>query len=141
MRYIIILILGMISMGQSFAQGNTIKPYAYGKNGMEYIVRYQSGHTVIVSTFHARADLVEPISKAMFQYFTQNKPISGAWITLEVEGAKVSGSCIIKEIDRLTSVEFHYDTVVRSNGITEVYRPVRPELPTSTAQSAIAIEE
>lgn len=77
----------------------------------------------------------------MFQYFTQNKPISGAWITLEVDVAKVSRSCIIKEIDRLTALEFYYDTVVRSNGITEVYRPVRPELPTSTAQSAIAIEE
>jgi hypothetical protein len=78
MRYIIILILGMMSMGQSFAQGNSIKPYAYSKNGMEYIIRYQSGHTVIVSTFHARAGLVESISKAMVQYFTQNKPSSGA---------------------------------------------------------------
>lgn len=53
MRYIIILLMEMMSMRQSFAQWNRIKPYAYGKSGMEYIVCYQSCHTIIVRIFHA----------------------------------------------------------------------------------------
>lgn len=122
------------------AQNQVTVPYNYGKNGMEYIVKYKSGMTIIVSTFNSRPDLIEPISIAMFDYYKENKPKSGTRIQLRTSGALVNGTCKITCIEQLTSIEFHYESVERDNGITEVY--VNPgKSPPTLSQTAIAVEE
>ncbi|MEN9336530.1 MAG: hypothetical protein RLZZ500_1517 [Bacteroidota bacterium] len=122
------------------AQSKEILPYNYGKNGMEYIVKYKSGKTVIVSTFNSRPDLIAPISIAMFDYYIENQPKSGQRIQLRANGALVNGTCKITSIEKLTSIEFHYESVERENGITEVYVNPEKSHPT-TSQTAVAVEE
>lgn len=122
------------------AQSQVTVPYHYGKNGMEYIVKYKSGRTVIVSTFNSRPDLIEPISIAMFDYYKENHPKSGSRIQLRTEGALVYGTCKITSIQNLTSIEFHYESVERETGITEVYVDPKVTQP-SLSQTAIAVEE
>lgn len=122
------------------AQTQVTLPYNYGKNGMEYIVKYKSGLTIIVSTFNSRPDLIEPISIAMFDYYKEKRPESGARIQLHSNGVLVNGTCKITSVEKLTSIEFYYESVERENGITEVYVNPNQSQPT-LSQTAIAVEE
>lgn len=55
-------------------------------------------------------------------------------------GVLVNGTCKITSVEKLTSIEFYYESVERENGITEVYVNPNQSQPT-LSQTAIAVEE
>jgi hypothetical protein len=108
-----------------------VEPYQYGKNGMEYIVKSNSGKMVVVSTFNSRPTIIEEVAEKMYIYFRDKTPNDGDKITLLTKNAIVKGTCYIKTKDHLTSVEFYYESVEWDNGITEVYH--NPDVPVTSA--------
>lgn len=98
-----------------------IEEYHYGKNGIEYIAKSNSGKTIIISTFNSRPTINNEVAINLFNYFREKAPKNGDKITILVSDAAVNGTCEIKVKDNLTSVEFYYETVEWKNGLTEVY--------------------
>jgi hypothetical protein len=120
MRKIIFILL--LSSYYSFGQNiKKVEQYNYGKNGIEYIAKSKSGKTIIVSTFNSRPTIKDEVAVNVFNYFREKAPKDGDKITILANEAVVNGTCYIKVKDKLTSVEFHYETVEWNNGITEVY--------------------
>jgi len=113
-----------------FKKGRTIQLW---KNGIEYIAKSKSGKTIIVSTFNSRPTIKDEVAVNVFNYFREKAPQDGDKITILANGAVVKGTCYIKVKDKLTSVEFHYETVEWNNGLTEVYTN-----PNSTNTTSIA---
>lgn len=138
-KFILTFFLAILASSFSYSQEKKFSSYQYGKNGIDYIITYESGNMIVVSTFNARVDLIDPVAKAMFYYYTQHKPKSGDLVSLQVDGAKVTGTCKVWESENLTSVEFHYETIMRDNGITELYKS--PLLKSTFTQTATANED
>ena len=132
MRKIILILL--LSTYCTYAQSSKkVEPYNYGKNGIEYIAKSKSGKTIIVSTFNSRPTIKDEVAVNVFNYFREKAPHDGDKLTILASGAVVKGTCYIKVKDKLTSVEFHYETVEWNTGLTEVY--INPISTTSIANN------
>jgi hypothetical protein len=134
MRKIIFILL--LSTYCTYAQSSKkVEQYNYGKNGIEYIAKSKSGKTIIVSTFNSRPTIKDEVAVNVFNYFREKSPQDGDKITILASGAVVKGTCYIKVKDKLTSVEFHYETVEWNTGLTEVYTNPNPTTTTSIANN------
>jgi hypothetical protein len=133
MRKIIFILLSTYC---TYAQSSKkVEQYNYGKNGIEYIAKSKSGKTIIVSTFNSRPTIKDEVAVNVFNYFREKLPQDGDKITILASGAVVKGTCYIKVKDKLTSVEFHYETVEWNTGLTEVYTNPNPTTTTSIANN------
>lgn len=134
MRKIIFILL--LSTYCTYAQSSKkIEQYNYGKNGIEYIAKSKSGKTIIVSTFNSRPTIKDEVAERVFTYFREKSPKDGEKITILATGATVKGTYHIKVKDKLTSIEFHYETVDWNSGLTEIYVNPNPANTTSIADS------
>ena len=134
MRKIILILL--LSTYCTYAQSSKkVEQYNYGKNGIEYIAKSKSGKTIIVSTFNSRPTIKDEVAVNVFNYFREKAPQDGDKITILANDAVVKGTCYIKVKDKLTSVEFHYETVEWNTGLTEVYTNPNPTNTTSIANN------
>ena len=106
----------------SFAQNTKrVEHYNYGKNGIDYIAKSNTGKTVVISTYNSRPTIKDEVALNVFNYFREKEPKDGDKITIFANGAVVKGTCNIKVKNNQTSVEFHYETVEWNDGLTEVY--------------------
>lgn len=120
MRKIIFILL--MSTYCSFAQNTKrVEQYNYGKNGIDYIAKSNTGKTIIISTFNSRPTIKDEVAMNVFNYFKEKEPKDGDKITILVNAAIVKGTCKIKTKGNQTSVEFHYETIEWNDGLTEVY--------------------
>ena len=115
------LFIGILLLCQvTFAQEKKVfDTYNYGQDGIEYIVKSKKS-TVIVSTFNAKLNIRQEIAQKIYLLYAENKLESDKVYTIIGDEANVTGNCIIKKKDTLTSIEFFYEKVdweIRTNGI------------------------
>ena len=106
-----------------FAQEeNKIVTYNYGKNGLELIVKQDDGTTILISTYNSRPAIKDEIALHVLEYFDEKKPSSGSKIKVEAATAVVDGTIKIVYKDKLTAIDFYYESVNWfKKRITEVY--------------------
>lgn len=101
---------------------NKIVTYNYGKNGLELIVKQDDGTTILISTYNSRPDIKDEIALNVLEYFEEKKPSSGSKIKIEATTAVVDGTIKIVIKDKLTAIDFYYESVNWfKKRITEVY--------------------
>ena len=131
------LFIGIMLLCQvTFAQEKKVfDTYNYGQDGIEYIVKTKKS-TVIVSTFNAKLNIRQEIAQKIYLLYAENKLESDKVYTIIGDEANVTGNCIIKKKDTLTSIEFFYEKVDWKSGLTELYRnPNNPIISTAIADS------
>ncbi len=92
-------------------KSKTVEEYSYGINGIEFYENSSSGKTVIVSSFNSRPAIKNEVAKKLLCYFKEEHPKSNEIIEIIADDAVVNGVLVIKVTGKLTSLEFHYQTV------------------------------
>jgi hypothetical protein len=119
LKYILLFLMcGKIAFSQP---NHKTKTYHVGHNGMEYVVRSNSG-TVIISTYNSKMTIRQEIAQKIYDMFKENKIENNSIITIEGIEAAVIGRCIIRKQHRLILVDFYYETVNWKSGVTEIFK-------------------
>jgi hypothetical protein len=95
--------------------------YKHGHNGMELIMKSNSG-TVIISTFNSKMAIKDEVAEKVYDAFKKNEIVNGQPLTIIINQATVIGTCQIKKKGTLTAVNFYYEKVEWASGLVEVYR-------------------
>jgi hypothetical protein len=95
--------------------------YSYGHNGMEYVARGKNG-TVIISTFNSKITIRQDIATKLYKMYVNNELENKNRVTICGSDADVTGKCIIKKKDSLTTVDFYYETVEWYSGLKEIFK-------------------
>lgn len=99
-----------------------VTTYSYGHNGMEYIARNKSG-TVIISTFNSKMTIRQDIATNIYKMYMSNLLEDNKKVTVCGSEADVTGKCLIRKKDNLTTVDFYYETVEWCfTGQKEIYK-------------------
>ena len=99
----------------------TVETYNYGQNGMELVARSTKG-VIIVSTFNSKMTIRQDIAKKLYNLYLDNKLQNNKKITVEGLEANVTGKCLIRKKNSLTTVDFYYEVVDWNSGLKEVYK-------------------
>jgi hypothetical protein len=106
----------------AFTKGDAkVETYNYGQNGMELVARSNKG-VIIVSTFNSKMTIRQDIAKRLYDLYLENKLQHNKKITVEGSEAQVTGKCLIRKKNSLTTVDFYYEVVDWNSGLTEVYK-------------------
>ncbi len=106
----------------AFSKADTnVETYNYGQNGMELVARSNKG-VIIVSTFNSKMTIRQDIAKKLYNLYLDNKLQNNKKITVEGLEANVTGKCLIRKKNSLTTVDFYYEVVDWNSGLKEVYR-------------------
>jgi len=98
-----------------------VEYYNFGHNGMEFVAR--SGEdTIIISTFNSKMTIREEIAKKLYRMYKDNKLTTDTIITIDGIEANVTGKCIIRKKNKLTLVDFYYESVLWDSGLKEIYK-------------------
>ena len=116
--FLVLLFCSVFAFGQKSKKSSN---YNFGKNGIEYIAKTKSGKTIIISTFNSKPSLKDEIAVNVYKYFVDKSPENGEKIIVESNKAFVKGICFVNIKDKLTSIEFHYESIKWKTGLTEVY--------------------
>ncbi len=108
--------------------------YSYGKNGIEYITKSKD-ETVVVSTFNSKPKIKDEIAINVYYYYKEKNPKSGNKISITANGATVKGTYFINKKGTLTAVEFHYEKIEWTNGLTEIYVKPNTTITASIAEN------
>ena len=95
--------------------------YSYGHNGMEYIARNING-TIIISTFNAKMNIRQDIATKLYLMYIDNQLETDKKITVCGNEAEVTGKCVIRKKDKLTAIDFYYETINWSSGKKEIFK-------------------
>jgi hypothetical protein len=117
----LILSLAILSCFAFSNEEPKVKTYSYGHNGMEYVARNKNG-TVIISTFNSKMAIRQDIATKIYEMYLERKLENNKKITVCGSDADVTGNCIIRKKDNLTTVDFHYETVQWCSGLKEIYK-------------------
>lgn len=98
-----------------------IETYSYGHNGMEFVAREGKG-MIIVSTYNSKMTIRQDIAYKIYQLYANDKLTNGPNITICGDEADVTGKCVIRKKDNLTSVDFYYELVEWKSGLKEKYQ-------------------
>jgi hypothetical protein len=98
-----------------------IETYNYGHNGMEFVARSGEG-MVIVSTYNSKITIRQDIAYKIYQLYANDKLTTNTKITICGDEADVTGKCIVRKKDNLTSVDFYYELVEWKSGLKEMYK-------------------
>jgi len=106
----------------SFTSENPkVTTYSYGHNGMEYIAKNKNS-TIIVSTYNSKMTIRYDIATKLYLMYMDNTLENNKKITVCGEEADVTGKCIIRQNEKLTSVDFYYEVVEWKSGLKEIYK-------------------
>lgn len=98
-----------------------VTTYNYGHNGMEYVARNKNG-TVIISTFNSKFTIRQEIATRIYEMYLDRKLENNKTVTVFGSEADVTGKCVIKKKDNLTTVDFYYESVQWCSGLKEIYQ-------------------
>lgn len=98
-----------------------VETYNFGQNGMELVARSNKG-VIIVSTFNSKMTIRQDIAKKLYNLYLDNKLQNNKKVTVEGLEANVTGKCIIRKKNSLTTVDFYYEVVNWNSGLKEIYR-------------------
>ena len=98
-----------------------VTTYSYGHNGMEYIAKNING-TIIISTFNAKMNIRQDIATKIYLMYIDNQLETNKKITVCGNEAEVIGKCVITKKDKLTAVDFYYETINWSSGEKEIFK-------------------
>jgi hypothetical protein len=98
-----------------------IETYSYGHNGMEFVAREGKG-MIIVSTYNSKMTIRQDIAYKIYQLYANNNLNAGPKTTICGDEADVTGRCVIRKKDNLTSVDFYYELVEWKSGLKEMYK-------------------
>jgi hypothetical protein len=115
----LLLLLTQFSFGQ---KPTNVKTYKHGYNGMELIIKHDSGKMIVVSTFNSKKELKEDVAQKVYQLYKESNLLSGETIKIKSENAVVIGKCVINQKGKLTSLNFYYETIEWDSGLTEIYK-------------------
>ena len=118
---LLLLVLAQFSFGQEKSKVTT---YKYGYNGMELIVKNNSGNMIVVSTFNSKKELKEEIAQKVYQQFKESKLVTGDTLKIQGDNAIVTGKCFIQQKGKLTTLNFYYETVEWDSGLNEIYKNI-----------------
>lgn len=88
---------------------------------MEYVARNKSG-TVIISTFNSKITIRQEIATRIYEMYLDRKLENNKTVTVFGSEADVTGKCVIKKKDNLTTVDFYYESVLWCSGHKEIYQ-------------------
>ncbi|MGL2963215.1 hypothetical protein ACSVH2_05290 [Flavobacterium sp. RSB2_4_14] len=117
----LILSLSILSCLAFSNEEPKVTTYSYGHNGMEYVARSKNG-TVIISTFNSKMTIRQDIASKIYEMYLEHKLENNKKTTVFGTEADVTGKCIIRKKDNLTTVDFYYETVEWCTGVTEIYK-------------------
>jgi len=117
----LILSLSILSCLAFSNEEPNVTTYNYGHNGMEYIARNKSG-TIIISTFNSKMAIRQEIATKVYEMYMEHKLESNKKVTVFGAEADVTGNCIIRKKNNLTTVDFYYETVEWCSGLKEIYK-------------------
>jgi len=119
------LLLLLLVANLSFCQEKPkVSTYKHGYNGMELIVKHDSGKMIVVSTFNSKKELKEDVAQKLYQLYKDSNILNGDSIKIKSENAIVTGKCVINQKGKLTSLNFYYETIEWDSGLTEIYKKV-----------------
>lgn len=95
--------------------------YSFGQNGMELIAKSKNG-MVIVSTFNAKMTIREEIARKVYDLYISNNIKENSKLTVASDTANVTGKCIVRKKNNLTVVDFYYEKIEWTDGLTEIYK-------------------
>jgi hypothetical protein len=98
-----------------------VTTYNYGHNGMEYVARNKNG-MVIISTFNSKMTIRQEIAYKIYDMYIDKLLETDKKITVYGDEADVTGKCIIKKKDKLTTVDFYYESVQWCSGHKEIFQ-------------------
>ena len=98
-----------------------VTTYSHGHNGMEYVARNKNG-MIIVSTFNAKMSIRQEIATKIYTMYLNHNLESEKTVTVYGDEADVTGRCVIKKKDNLTTVDFYYETVSWCSGHKEIFK-------------------
>ena len=106
----------------AFTEGNPkIETYSYGHNGMEFVAREGKG-MIIVSTYNSKMTIRQDIAYKIYQLYANGRLIIGSKTTICGEEADVTGKCLVRKKNNLTSVDFYYELIEWKSGLKEIYK-------------------
>jgi hypothetical protein len=106
----------------AFNEGDPkVQTYSYGHNGMEFVAREGNG-MIIVSTFNSKMTIRQDIAYKIYQLYANDKLTTNTKTTVCGDEADVTGRCVIRKKDNLTSVDFYYELVEWKSGLKEMYQ-------------------
>ena len=106
----------------SFTEGDPkIETYSYGHNGMEFVAREGKG-MIIVSTYNSKMTIRQDIAYKIYQLYANGRFTTNNKLTVCGNEADVTGKCIIRKKDNLTSLDFYYELIEWKSGLKEVYK-------------------
>lgn len=88
---------------------------------MEYVARNKNG-TVIISTFNSKITIRQEIATRIYEMYLDRKLENNKTVTVFGSEADVTGKCVIKKKDNLTTVDFYYESVLWCSGHKEIYQ-------------------
>lgn len=88
---------------------------------MEYVARNKNG-TVIISTFNSKITIRQEIAARIYEMYLDRKLENNKTVTVFGSEADVTGKCVIKKKDNLTTVDFYYESVQWCSGLKEIYQ-------------------
>lgn len=118
-----LLLLLLLVTTFSFCQKGTISKYKYGQNGIELVVKSKS-ETVVVSTFNSKKEIKNTIAEKVYDSYYENHFKNNEKLTIEIDSAKVIGSCKLQKKGKLTVLNFYYEKIEWKNGLVEEYDPI-----------------
>jgi hypothetical protein len=117
----VLLVLLVVTCFAFSKSDKNVETYHYGQNGMELVARSKKG-VIIVSTFNSKMTIRQDIAKKIYNLYLDNKLQNNKKITVEGLEANVTGKCLIRKKNSLTTVDFYYEVVDWNTGLTEVYK-------------------
>jgi len=120
MKKVLLGLLVVICFAFATGDNSKVETYNYGQNGMELVARSKKG-IVIVSTFNSKMTIRQDIAKRLYDLYLDNKLQHNKKIIVEGSEANVTGKCLIRKKNNLTTVDFYYEVVDWNSGLKEVY--------------------
>ena len=106
----------------AFNEGDSkVQTYSYGHNGMEFVAREGKG-MIIVSTYNSKMTIRQDIAYKIYQLYANNNLKVGPKTTICGDEADVTGKCIVRKKNNLTSLDFYYELVEWKSGLKEIYK-------------------
>lgn len=123
MNRIIFSLLIMTCFAFSDNEEPKVTTYSYGHNGIEYVARNKNG-MVIISTFNSKMTIRQEIAHKIYYLYLDKKLENDSRVTVYGDEADVTGKCVIKKKDNLTTVDFYYESVQWCSGQKEIYQKI-----------------
>lgn len=123
MNRIIFSLLIMTCFAFSDNEEPKVTTYSYGHNGIEYVARNKNG-MVIISTFNSKMTIRQEIAHKIYYLYVDKKLENDSRVTVYGDEADVTGKCVIKKKDNLTTVDFYYESVQWCSGQKEIYQKI-----------------